>query len=521
MNEPELSITEQLAEVKERAAANARDRESLKPDAQEVPVPETAELLEKVMHCLNRFVIFPSKHQVVAIALWVLHTHIYESFDTTPYLAINSPTKQAGKTRLFEVLAALVARAWTAIEATEAVLFRKISANRPTLLLDEIDAAFGKDSTLTEGIRAILNAGYRRGAAVPRCVGPAFDLKDFDVYCPKAFAGIGDKLPDTIADRSIPIELRRRGPGERKPDRLRRVTIENELRPIGRLIEEWATAVVSRMGDETPDLPDELSDRQQDAWEPLLAIADDAGGEWPQIARESAIALHGGVTDQDAGVLLLKHIREVFADQSSDKIATEGILLALVNRGDDSPWARWWGEDVERGQTKGPGSQLARKLKPYGIHPEQIWLENTKTRGYKEAHFEDAWNRYIPAESPSTLSLRDANGRTVDSRSEAISTPKASMAKSGLEQDSTVLPSFPREEDGRSLSERDSPISEQQWIALSEQIGSLPEGSLISEQIAVILDAVRARTGETESLFGEDFTETEIAEMRRLVSLYP
>ena len=101
------------------------------------------------------------------MSLWVLLTYVYGSFDTCPSLDVSSPTKQAGKSRLFEVLALLCARAWVAVSVTEAVLFRKIEADQPTLLLDEMDATFGKEQALIQGIRGVLDAGYRRGGTVP------------------------------------------------------------------------------------------------------------------------------------------------------------------------------------------------------------------------------------------------------------------------------------------------------------------------------------------------------------------
>ena len=44
--------------------------------------------------------------------------------------------------------------------------------------------------------------------------GADFELHEFKVFCPKALAGIG-KLPDTLEDRSISIELRRKRPAEK------------------------------------------------------------------------------------------------------------------------------------------------------------------------------------------------------------------------------------------------------------------------------------------------------------------
>ena len=106
---------------------------------------------------------------------------------------------------------------WLTLSVTEAVLFREIDKTQPTLLLDESDALFkkggGGNDDRREPIRALLNAGFKRGAMVPRCMGNNFEVQHFKVFCAKAFAGIGT-LPDTIADRSLPIRLTRKSRSE-------------------------------------------------------------------------------------------------------------------------------------------------------------------------------------------------------------------------------------------------------------------------------------------------------------------
>ena len=77
-----------------------------------------------------------------------------------------------------------------------------------------------------EDLRGLLNAGYRRGAVVRRMGGAKMTtLEAFPVFCAKAFAGIGNCLPDTILDRSITIALQAqdaRGDGRAVPPPRRR-----------------------------------------------------------------------------------------------------------------------------------------------------------------------------------------------------------------------------------------------------------------------------------------------------------
>jgi hypothetical protein len=375
----------------------------------------TAELLEAVCQALERYVVFPEKyreHLVRTLALWALHTYVYECFPTTPYLEITSPTKQSGKTRLFEVLDRLVARSWFTQSITAAVLFRKGERLHPTLLLDETDSSLSKDPEQVQAIRNCLNAGYRRGGKVTRCVGSNHDDKDFDVYFPKAFAGIGDAVPDTVRDRSIPIVLRRRARSDRVPERFREKRADRYLLPIGEQLAAWAEWAKERLEDAEPHLPDELTDRAQDCWEPLLAIAELAGGDWFERTTAAAIALHDTVDDLDDDMLLMEHIREAFNgedDPERDRMPTADMLRGLVDRGDGSKWANLWADAVadqwSDAKLKAAGSTLARMLKPYGITPGKWRVGNTTVRGYYRSQFGEAWDTYlepIPKKTPHT-----------------------------------------------------------------------------------------------------------------------
>jgi hypothetical protein len=151
--------------------------------------------------------------------------------------------------------------------------------------------------------------------------------------------------------------------------------------------------------------------------------------------------LHGGVEDDDLGTQLLMHCRDAFAGVTAiAKLSTGDLLALLVNRGDDSPWAGWWGKDLADDRPKGPASRLARMLKPFGVKPKEIWLNGEKTRGYEQAAFEVAWARYCPPTAPPQPLPDTQDGRTVDARSEAIPDDHAGKPETGSEQGPTVLP---------------------------------------------------------------------------------
>jgi hypothetical protein len=352
-----------------------------------------AEILDGLVAFIRRFVALTAA-QAVLIALWILHTHAFEAADVTPYLSITSAEKRSGKTRLLEVGALLVARPWFTGRVTAAVLVRKTSTERPSLLLDESDAAFKSDKEYSETLRAVLNMGFKRGGVASLCVGQGanIDYKDFAVFSPKAVAGIG-RLPDTVADRSIPIELQRRKPSERV-ERFRSRKVKPEALPLQCAAAAWAEANLTALTEAEPELPEELDDRAQDIVEPLLAIADAVGGEWPVQAREAAVKLLTGEEREDSeslGIRLLRDIRSVFGD--AQRLHTTTILEKLGKK-DSAPWAQLGDDGLDaRG--------LARLLKPYRIRSKQVRINEDNRKGYEREDFEDAWERYCP--TPDTL----------------------------------------------------------------------------------------------------------------------
>ncbi len=364
-------------------------------DAQK-PFKGSAELLDEIARFLSRFVML-SRSQLYAITLWIIHTYLFEFADTTPYLSIGSVEKQSGKTRLLEVLELLVASPWFTGRVTAAVLARKVEAQCPTLLLDESDAAFQGEKEYSEALRGMLNTGYRRGGKCSLCVGhgASISYKDFSTFCPKAIAGIG-KLPDTVADRSIPVVLKRRAPNE-VVERFRRRSIVPEAFALTQEITKWKGTI--SMSDIEPKIPEQLNDRAADCWEPLFIIADMVGGGWLEKARLAAIELMTGEDhkDESKGVVLLNDIRVIFSGDVYQMFSTN--LVSTLVQNEELSW---------EGLTS---RKLASLLKPYGIHPTTIRIDDTTLKGYRKADFEDAWNRYLPKNgSTSVTSVTSASG---------------------------------------------------------------------------------------------------------------
>jgi hypothetical protein len=336
---------------------------------------------------VRRFVVL-TVEQRAALALYVFHTHCYEAADTTPYVSCTSAEKRSGKTRALEVLELLVRGALPTANISDAALFRAIAQLKPTLLFDEVDAIFGAKARDREDLRGMLNAGYRRGAVARRMGGPNMrTLEAFPVFCPKVFAGIGE-LPDTIRDRAIRIRLERRTRDE-PIERFRRRDASAEAEPIFRSVASLASDHAGTLALARPELPDELDDRAQDVWEPLLAIADLAGGEWPTRARAAAIALSTGESreDESLGARLLADIHAVFSANGTRRYRTADLIaeLGLI---EESPWGDWYGKAISP-------QALGKLLRPYSIRTLAIWVDGETHRGYKREQFENAWARVL------------------------------------------------------------------------------------------------------------------------------
>jgi hypothetical protein len=369
--------------------------------------PSTASLLARVGALIGRYVVLPSKQALVALVLFVLHTWAIEAAPCTPYVVIVSAEKQSGKTRLLEVLALAVREPWHTASTTEAALFRKIEQTEPTLLLDEIDAIFGSSTERTEPLRACLNAGNRRGASVARCVGKGtkMEVKDFSVFCPKILAGIDTgKLPETIQDRAVMLHMKRRREGERV-ERLRYRFAVEEAAPLRADLEAWAAGAVEDLNDAIPELPDELSDRQADAWEPLFAIADLAGGDWPTRARAAAVELGATADGEEVGrgTQLLAAIRGAL---NGREVITTAELLEAINADEELPFGAWRdGKGLD-------ARTLARMLKPYGSRPRTVRVGQETAKGYHAADLADIFARYLSPSEASPTSQASHQGQS-------------------------------------------------------------------------------------------------------------
>lgn len=377
-----------------KSTSGSPQRPPAEPDAESQPSAEAgAELVRSVERFIGRFVVLPPTARL-AVALWALATHCFDVFETTGYLALVSPEKGCGKTRTTEVLELIVAEPIRAVSISEAAMFRAIEAKRPTLILDEAEALSGKGER-AEAVRSILNAGNRKGASVPRCVGQAHELQMFNVYCPKIVAAIR-VLPDTVRDRSLVIPMQRKRPDE-KVERFIGRRVRPEAEALQRRVEAWVSENLTAIQEAYAEVDvGFLTDRDAEIAEPLVAILTVSDPSRLPELRGSLEALARGkaesARDESLSLRLLGDIRTVWPE-AEPNLFTEIILNRLRGLA-DAPW--------DEAPPLNP-RKLGDMLRPYGIAPQTVRIGDKTAKGYVRGLLAVLFSRYLPPEaSPKT-----------------------------------------------------------------------------------------------------------------------
>jgi hypothetical protein len=265
--------------------------------------------------------------------------------------------------------------------------------------LDEYDNVFGgrKRREGAEDLTGIINAGFARGKPYRRWNVQTNQQEVCPSFCMTTLAGIGD-LPDTVMDRAIVLRMRRRAKTEIvQPYRIRRD--QPALVEMNGRLHAWVHANVEKLKSAHPVMP--VEDRDADKWEPLLAIADLAGGRWPDRARAACEALCVEPEGDDAtlGERLICELAPIFyrvlASYRTRWPGTSGVasqvLVDELCAIEEAPWSDLRGEPLNP-------RILARLLRPYGIRAKTIRFGDATPRGYEVTAFHEAWIRYCGIE---------------------------------------------------------------------------------------------------------------------------
>ena len=346
-------------------------------------------LMNDLISEIKKYVVL-SDHAALAVALWAINTWCYEEFARCPLLLINAPERECGKTQLLKIVEMLVYRPLETANITLAALFRVINNYKPTVLIDEADTFMDSRGEMA----GILNKGYERGGLVLRVESDGKELREcaYAVHGPKAMAGImlERHLQDATMSRGIQVPLRRKT----KEDKVVRLRLADPevFRSLCSRINRFVADHRETLAQGWDELPEQLSDRQQDNWEPLFAIAHCFGPGWYAKAIETALALCVETAPpKSSSNQLLEDIREVVQGHEGRYIPSADLLDKL-NTNADMDWCSYnHGKPLT-------ARQLSRFLSAYGIKTKTVRMKADYTpKGYEVREFEDAFARYLPA----------------------------------------------------------------------------------------------------------------------------
>jgi putative DNA primase/helicase len=346
-------------------------------------------LLTQMVDVTRRYVVVDVE-QAQASALWAAGTFFLDEFERYPLAIINAPERACAKTLYQNVIGKMVRRPLQASNASASGLFRAVEKLRATLLLDEGDT-FTKDKSELQGM---INAGYAKGGFVLRseASGDSYEPRTYSVFSAKSIAGIAleNHLPDATMSRGIIFNMRRKLRHE-KVERFRNT--DEEFAAIRSKLMRASVDLAERVRSATPPLPEELNDREQDNWEPLLCIADSASGRWLEIGTAAALALTPKSVQGGASNELLRDVRDVLAGRH--RINSVELVAELIHD-EEKGWATY-----NRGKPITP-RQLSKLLGVYGIGPKTVRTGSRTTKGYEHEQFDDAFRRYLDSTEPPT-----------------------------------------------------------------------------------------------------------------------
>jgi Protein of unknown function (DUF3631) len=366
--------------------------------------------LDHIEQWLRRYLHYSNKHCATAHVLWCAHARLMEHWDISPRLGFFSALPGSGKTNALMLTSYLCAPDGRAgdvsVSISPAAFIRKAEeqeGRQPDLhpqFMDEIDGLYSAASVDANAALTtqILNGGYKRGAKYERMVGANNDqVKVWGSYGAVAMAGLGKaRLPDSLTDRLIRVPMEPLKPGE-SVCRFRQRLLESGHRMYRDTLMEfcqWADGIIDL--DAVP-IPEALNGRDIDNWEPLLAVAEAAGENWPQRARASAVwfcAMKAMNKRDSLALRLLKEVVEYLRQET--KAGTHQIWEHLYNKS-GAPWRdlKFFNE-----------SWIRDTLYQFPGAPRQgdIRSGSARVQGFHIDWFADLIERYIGPDTPDTIS---------------------------------------------------------------------------------------------------------------------
>jgi hypothetical protein len=364
---------------------------------------------------LQRFVSFPSDAALDLAVCWAAHTHCVGpderlAFDSTPRLMFLSDKRGSGKSQAMARVLGLSFHPRLVIDPTPLSYATMVNQARPTMAVDEADCLFGNGASKQQ-LRGLLNAGYTPGAEFIRG-------KDapIDTFCPLIIAGLGARIRvaaelEPLRSRSIIVEMQ---PGI-PPDPYERRDHDAITAMYRDQLTTWARRNLRAILAARPEMPTGIEMRLREVCHPLFAVADVAGGRWPEAVRDAARQLLlGEFNDSESGELsmferLLTDLRTVYGPDAG-KMSTHDIVDGLYELPGDT-WGKLWPN-----KNKAP-KELAAMLRPLGVEPTMLWLDGEPIRGYHREGLANLWDEIV---SDADVSLAVRNDVRIDLDDETI-----------------------------------------------------------------------------------------------------
>lgn len=356
---------------------HAEDLSMPLPTAAERVIPLT-KLAINIKAAITKY-ISCSEIESKALTLWILQTWFVDYVERVPYLIINSPEPECGKSQLLKLLQLCTRKSCYMPSVTSAIIPRVLTGDTtPTLLIDETDT----NIKAMHGAADIINDGYERGGRSFKA-----DLNDqkrvvqYETFSNKAFAGIDivHKLKSTVLTRSIVIRLKHievRDDQEIVQDlslnkdkedwkRLRSHLRKAELE-FGELFQKMYHYSHSKL-----HCPKGIKSlRQRNIWKGIFVIANlaktiDKDGlllEWAQECISELTKLKIGSDEHKDR--LCSNIKEIVSATKEDFLPTMEIVN-LLNKNED------WGWKCERGGAGLSPDAVARFFATYDLKSER------------------------------------------------------------------------------------------------------------------------------------------------------
>lgn len=378
--------------------------------------PKIAPVFTEVLDFIRRYCLLPTEDDYLFVALWALGTWTFSPSSPAmplayPYLYLTG-SKGSGKTHLgIEVMQYLCRNHKGIADTTGATLFRTIGSyddesgqiipHYPTLAIDEIDAKYASGGSNDEQLRGVANAGYKLGTTVDRAMGKT--TIEFPVYCPKMFIGIDNgRLPDTLVDRSIRIDIRKG-----TPEQLDALTegpynyeVADDAAELQQRLAAWAQANAMVFRDYRPTRPEGIHARRWEICRPMLQLAHAVGIEARIIEALTNILSRNPAkaSGREALYRSLARLLAIYPDRQ--EFLTRELVAHLEGEGVQLP-GRGGGKGLSAALLRdGSGEAVYIRLRGEG-KPENQWdprvTRNPITgkpsfvaRGYKRHQLDDA-----------------------------------------------------------------------------------------------------------------------------------